>query len=435
MGELTQRFVTNVQGVLERMLVDASGQGERSWSVLRIVVGLGLVVLHLTRFRAELLAGDPREVAVFTSVLGSVVASVALLGWLRTHPATERLLHVSVALDALIIGASTLAHVWMPYEGWAGLPRHPQVAFLYLITAAAGLRLSRRVALSASVGLTTIGAVLLGLDRALNQAMLPAEADIDLIYACLLQLGSCAFGITIASRTRQLVFSGARATMDAERARQFLGAYVSEEIAAVAMDAEHLELGGSRQSAAVLFTDLRGFTRYSEHREPEEVVSQLNAYLEAMVAPIRIEGGVVDKYIGDSIMAVFGIPASQGDDAARAIRAADAMQRAMRRLNHARTQAGLEPFRQGIGVHFGPVVAGNVGTVSRLQYTVIGDTVNTASRLEGATKPRAIDVLISAETVQAARDSGARLPRLVEAGTVELRGRDTPMAVFTLAED
>jgi adenylate cyclase len=242
------------------------------------------------------------------------------------------------------------------------------------------------------------------------------------------------FAWMIAGRTRAMVLEGAAQTLLAERARARLGAYVSEEVAQHALASDDMRLGGVRQEVAILFSDLRSFTSASEKADPEQIVRELNEYFEVMVAAVQDEGGVVDKYIGDSIMAVFGAPNTRDDDAARAIRAAWRMEQALVKLNAARAKRELAPLRHGIGVHFGACVAGNIGTTTRAQYTVIGDTVNVAARLESSTKDAGVTVLISDAAVAKVRASGAEVPALKSLDEVKAKGREEKIAVHTFAQ-
>ena len=141
---------------------------------------------------------------------------------------------------------------------------------------------------------------------------------------------------------------------------------------------------------------------------------------------------MVDKYIGDAVMAVFGVPTAKPDDAACALRAAVGMERALADLNRRRSARGLPPLRQGIGVHRGVLVAGNIGTPERAQFTVIGDTVNVASRLEAQTKELGVPVLISAAAAQAALGAPG-VPALRSLGGVQVKGRVEPIQVYGLA--
>jgi adenylate cyclase len=157
-------------------------------------------------------------------------------------------------------------------------------------------------------------------------------------------------------------------------------------------------LGGESLRVTILFTDIRSFTTISEKMDPQHLVGLLNEYFTEMVAIVMDEGGVVDKYIGDAIMAVFGAPVPKPEDAVNAVRAAVRMRRALRALNERLAARNLSPLNTGIGIHTGEVVAGNIGSERRMEYTVIGDAVNLASRLESSTKELGVDVAISEDT-------------------------------------
>ncbi len=147
-------------------------------------------------------------------------------------------------------------------------------------------------------------------------------------------------------------------------------------------------LGGRRERCVVLFTDLVGFTARSNVMDAESLFGLLNRYFQAIAAPVLLEQGLLDKFIGDAVMAEFGVPVHRGDrvEALAAVRTALAMQANLEELNRELEKEGLEPLRQGIGIHCGEVIAGNLGSSDRLEYTVIGATVNLASRLESLTR-------------------------------------------------
>ena len=149
-----------------------------------------------------------------------------------------------------------------------------------------------------------------------------------------------------------------------------------------------MRLGGRRERCVVLFTDLVGFTARSNVMDAESLFGLLNRYFEAIAAPVLLEQGLLDKFIGDAVMAEFGVPVHRGDrvEALAAVRSALAMQANPEELNRELEREGLEPLRQGIGIHCGEVIAGNLGSSDRLEYTVIGATVNLASRLESLTR-------------------------------------------------
>ncbi|MCB9741443.1 MAG: HAMP domain-containing protein [Alphaproteobacteria bacterium] len=215
-----------------------------------------------------------------------------------------------------------------------------------------------------------------------------------------------------------------------EQIRDIFGRYVTRQVAEEILSGR-VQLGGERRTATVLFADIRGFTTLSEQLDPEEVVALLNEVLGTMVRCVLDEGGVLDKFIGDAIMALFGVPLSSGDpkeDAEAAVRCAMEMSAALDNLNAQRRQLGRPAVELGIGIHTGELVAGNIGIPERMEYTVIGDTVNLCSRLEGLTKQLHHRILISRATCEL-------LPhwKFDEVDTVHVRGRKEPVTVFTPA--
>lgn len=195
------------------------------------------------------------------------------------------------------------------------------------------------------------------------------------------------------------------------RLEDLFGRHVGEEVARRALD-EGVSLGGELREATALFVDLTGSTTITHAHEPTDVVSMLNDFFDAVVRVTQAEGGLVNKFAGDGALCIFGAPADQSDHAARALRAARALDEAIRRL-------GLDA---GIGVASGKVVAGNVGAADRYEYTVIGDAVNVASRLTDEAKARPGRVLAAAQTVALAGGDGWR-----PAGSFDLRGRPEPV--------
>ena len=191
------------------------------------------------------------------------------------------------------------------------------------------------------------------------------------------------------------------------------------------------QVGGSRARCVVLFTDLVGFTPLSAQLEPSELFSLLNRYFEAIAAAVIAEQGLLDKFIGDALMAEFGVPRSRGDaaEALAAVRAALAMRTGLERLNAELAAAGIPTLRQGIGLHFGEVIAGNLGSSQRLEFTVIGASVNVASRLEGLTRrfPE-YPILISGSVLALLADQLEVKPL----GAHPLKGWPEPVEVYGL---
>jgi len=417
--------------VLEDFLRTAQQRGEASVATARMVACLVFLAVHLPARVSLLAVGDPKSWILIVFLLVGIGFSVLGLLWSRAGTVSQLRLDISVAVDAMVVYVTLGAAVAWPHAHYVGVVREPELAAVYLATIGAGTRLSRRgVLLGAALhGLGLAG--LLFFDRKNADILIYEPTEVVFVVALFTVAALMAHGV--ANRTRALVMQGASAAVLAERARQRLGVYVSEAVASTAMNSRELALGGSNKRAAVLFSDLRGFTRYAEGLTPERLVEELNAYLHDMVAEIRAEGGVVDKYIGDAIMAVFGVPSEHPEDAARAIRAAERMGVALVRHNNDRKARHLPPLAHGVGVHYGMMVAGNIGTTERMQYTVIGDAVNLASRLETATKEVEVELLISDAAVQAALSCGVELPALKMYGPIHVRGHEAAIVVHTIA--
>ena len=203
---------------------------------------------------------------------------------------------------------------------------------------------------------------------------------------------------------------------------QAIGASVVETL----MNMKEEELGGQKKPVTVLFSDLRDFTKFSEGNSPEQVVEMLNEYFDVMVKTITDHKGWLDKFIGDAIMSVWGVPYTGDDDAADAINAALDMRTALAVLNEKRIERGDIPIRIGIGLHCGDAIVGKIGAAVRANLTVIGDTVNQASRIEASTKAFGTDLLLSQELFEVAKD------RFVceLAGSVEVKGKAEPLRLY-----
>ena len=209
------------------------------------------------------------------------------------------------------------------------------------------------------------------------------------------------------------------------RIRAVIDKVVSPEVAHELL-ARGLALGGELREVTVLFADLRDSTALGERLTPTALLELLNAFLSRMAGAIEHERGIVDKYVGDEIMAVFGAPLDMPDHAARAVAAALGMIEALRALNTDRAPAA--PLRMGIGIATGTVIAGNVGSSERMNYTVLGDVVNLAARLQGLTKEHDVALLMNEATQAAVQGRFATR----ELGTVTVRGRAAPTTLHTI---
>ncbi|MBX2988989.1 MAG: HAMP domain-containing protein [Bdellovibrionaceae bacterium] len=185
-------------------------------------------------------------------------------------------------------------------------------------------------------------------------------------------------------------------------------------------------LGGQRKDVIVFFSDIRGFTAFSEKRSPEEVVEMLNEYFGVMVGIINKHGGVVDKFIGDAIMAIWGAPKSSDKDAVHATRACLEMRKGLQELNQRRIARGQPAVMIGMGLHAGPAISGTIGSDERMEYTVIGNTVNTASRIEASTKAFGTDLLVTDDVLALVGDAF----KVDYAGAAEVKGRSEALKMY-----
>jgi adenylate cyclase len=212
-----------------------------------------------------------------------------------------------------------------------------------------------------------------------------------------------------------------------ERIKEAFGKFVNRQMADIVMNSD-VKLGGERRDVAVFFSDIRSFTEMSEKMEPEDCVGFLNSYMSRMVSCVHRTRGIVDKYIGDAIMAIWGVPVSTGDDAFNAVNAALMMRDNLIELNKTRGTPNRPLIRIGVGIHFGPVLAGQIGSEDRMEYTVIGDTVNLASRIESLNKAFLTDILITEETA----DLVDERIRLHPMDKIKVKGKRKPLQIYAV---
>jgi adenylate cyclase len=205
--------------------------------------------------------------------------------------------------------------------------------------------------------------------------------------------------------------------------------YVSQNLVEELLNRE-IKLGGEKKEISVLFSDIRGFTSMSEKMEPENVVATLNEYLSEMTDVIFKNNGTLDKFIGDAVMALFGTPAFYPDHALRAVRTAFMMKDRLEKLNEKWKGQGRPTLKIGIGINTGEAIAGNMGSLQRMEYTVIGDTVNLASRLESLNKELGTEIIISSSTYEKVRD----YVKVRQFTGIHVKGKEETLVVYEVTE-
>jgi adenylate cyclase len=252
---------------------------------------------------------------------------------------------------------------------------------------------------------------------------------LSLIYP----LGNMTFIVT-AQTVSKLLFE----EKQSRQIRAMFSSYVTERLVnEMIRNPEMAQLGGQKRLVTVLFSDIKGFTTYSERHKPEEVVAILNEYLGAMTDVVLKWDGILDKFIGDAIVAFWGAPMKQDDHAERAVRCALEMQEALDMLSHKWEREGKAPLRSGIGLNSGEAIVGNIGAEGKkMDYTVIGDPVNLGARVESLTRRYESSILMTEYTLELLRpaiDAG-KLPGIAIIGQerVIVKGKDTPVGIYAL---
>jgi adenylate cyclase len=240
-------------------------------------------------------------------------------------------------------------------------------------------------------------------------------------------------GAFLSSGSFSLGFEYVLERVEKLRTRRTLERYVSRNLVQEILDnpeSFYSSLRGVRIPATVLFSDIVGFTSLTEHADPEALVRQLNEYLSRMTAAVFANGGTLDKFIGDAVMAVWGNVRSQGStqDARMAARAALEMRRELKVLNQNWHAQGIAPFAIGIGINQGDVLCGNIGSQEKADPTVIGDAVNLASRLEGLTRIYGVDIILGPNAAEFVRDQF----HVRSVARVQVKGKSQPVEVATL---
>ena len=221
--------------------------------------------------------------------------------------------------------------------------------------------------------------------------------------------------------------------LERSRVRSAFGQYLSPTMVnRLAESSESLKLGGEKKEMTFLFSDIRGFTKIAENYQgrPEELTTLINRLLGTLSEEILKEEGTIDKYMGDCIMAFWNAPTDQPDHANRALQAAKNMKKAMVELNKSFQEQGLDPINIGIGINTGSCVVGNMGSEKRFDYTVLGDAVNLASRLEGQSSAYGVDIVLGEKTAKELNQAN-----LIELDLIAVKGKAEPIKIYTVLED
>ena len=305
----------------------------------------------------------------------------------------------------------------------------PMPAFYFIFILLSALRLNFKLSLvmgiTAAYGYLGVAIVILTEQHSLVPCAMLQNIDMHLNKALLLLMTGVAAGF-VGHQIRNRVVDVMEALQERNRVEKIFGQHVSPEVVERLLGSE-IEMESEQRSVCVLFLDIRDFTVFSHTHPPEAVVDYLNVLFESMITIINRHHGIINKFLGDGFMAVFGAPFSNGDDCRNAVRAALEI---TNWVDGEVTAGRIPPTRTGIGIHCGETVTGHVGSNFRKEYTVIGDAVNLASRLESLNKEYGTRILVSENVWEKVRTETAAIG---EFGPVRVKGRSTPVRVYSLA--
>lgn len=454
LDDAVQHFAvtTNISliGAAVSIAVMRSALDARHWPQVLIALGFmalaGIFAVHGLSTPGVLIRGGLREISAGSVVALSAQLSLGVSAWLfaarftrvvgwlaRSRWVTPRGLVASVALLILAYGVVSLAQptkvaemlddvtgygVAAGYGGYGGTALQASPLWVaaasgttVVLLAFAAFRQGAEFARSRLPTHAALGIAFLFL----------AEAQIAMVVGPVYGLIFWEYHGLMAGAT---VIALGALFLELDRRRgleRFLPPTVVERV----VTGDHLSLEGERRTATIVFTDLRGSTALAERATPEEAVATVNAYLRAMARAVIDEGGILDKFTGDGLMAIFGAMSDEASGATAAARAARRMRTAIAAINAERQARGDPAIGYGVGINTGAVVLGAIGLPERSDYTAMGDTVNTAARMESLTKELGTDVVVSEATA-------SHLGALRPLGTVAVKGRSAPIAVYAL---
>ncbi len=411
---------------LERTLKSAERQRERLAAILRVFVFLSLMAATLS-LREH--GAHHHPVLNVTIAYGALAAAGLVLAWRRIfHPLLP---FAFVTLEVVLVGVQTILMGSLMGQEPMSIVALPSAAVIFVILAHAAMRYRPWLVLYAA-GLFLAILALAGLTMPAPQGVPTTSHNMQhnlvhhqLFPAIMIVLTAVILFVT-ARGTRRLL----HASISERLARHRLSRFFSADIADRLIDhSNDNESGGAEQPVAILFTDIRGFSPIAEQLTPVELTDLLGEFRAILAQTIRDNGGVVDKFIGDAVMAVFGFPEPNASSAKRCLACAHAMLERLKIWSEERALAGQPPVGIGVGMHYGEAFVGVVGRDDLLEFTVIGDTVNIAERVERLSRKFDADIVVSRAFAEAAA-LDSRSTGWIAARDQTIAGHSRPIDVF-----
>lgn len=446
-GQAGSRVASRVDRTIEREALAGLRHTSRARAIA--LSALGLLLLYLAPFA---------QAVYYLAILALfIVIGFAQLAAVRANPSRGWVAYIFITLDVVLLTFTLLYPNPLDPSPW---PRQLTLRlgdfpYFYVLLAGTLLTYSPRQVIWSGVAIavcwTTAVMVIVAMPDTLTTATFPgwkgmsSEARLEIyLYPYFVDLPSTLRDVfvllvvtgilaSVVWRMRQLAFRQA----DVERQRTNLARYFSPSLVDE-LTRDHAALEKDTvQDIAVMFLDIRGFTAFAEQLQPETTLELLRSFHRRMSHQVFAHDGTLDKYIGDGLMATFGVPRKGPRDATNAIRCALAMNESVKEWNTIRRSQGWQPIEIGIGIHFGPVVTGNIGSEERMEFAVIGDTVNVASRIEHLSRELNTRIVLSDDLVAAAHGEGGEaslFDGFREAPEQHLRGRLTGMICWVYNE-
>lgn len=379
------------------------------------------------RYRASLLP--------LSLILLSMAFFEAFMGWWIGRVLRERSsLPMAFRYASLLVECSAPAFIMWVWSGAAGPVQTLSGALPWLyfpFIAASSLHLNGRLcvfggAVAAAGFIATAHGLMRNVDVSNVAATALIASPISYILKGIMILVGGFVAAFVADQLKGHLRQAIQTARERDRAVSIFGQHVSPQVAQ-RLIGQPVELAGELRHVCVMFFDIRGFTRYATDRTPAEVMAYLNTLFAPLIALVNQHGGIVNKFLGDGFMAIFGAPFEDPLLHRNAVRCASAMLQCVEQLN---ASGAIPETRIGIGIHAGLAVAGNVGSTERKEYTVLGETVNVASRIEQATKESQARILVSEAVMAGVSDESVQAEDI---GSIALRGVSQPVRLFKLA--
>jgi class 3 adenylate cyclase len=416
----------NIAQTIEGVIRVEERRNEKKILIARMGV---LAVMAIMMTMARLVMGEPVH-ETFSVITPASLFYLVLAFFFWRHfvrrgnpPAVSNIL-TSLDLAYIVIALVGMSRINKPYTFY-GFIVEPPFLILFLLNGLSGLRFDFKASIyCAAASILVVFGLGFGDVYGGYSDTVPSKI-FETVFKAALVGGTALVSGYIGHRSKDLIVQVVKEQQEKKFIRSIFGRYATEEVVEDALR-RGLKLGGEEREVTILFSDIRNFTGLAERLEPTEVVDLLNDYFSEMVGVISRNAGILNKFVGDGIVAIFGAPESHGNDAERAVKTALEMMERLKEFNRKLAEKGRPELSIGVGINTGRVVVGNIGSTERMEYTAIGDAVNLASRLEELNKDLGTGILISPSTYEQVK----AVVQSKKLGQVKIEGKEKDVWVY-----